>query len=132
MKDPATGKSLEKLADMFAQGDVSGFESTPEAKEALSRVAAELDLPDTRKVVESNELDKVQKLMTDLRSGGAVATLATGGGAAALAAVTELAGVAGEVGDKLGRMLKGRTIKAYVGTPVTAETAKRVTVSLTH
>jgi hypothetical protein len=130
LKDPATSKSLEKLAQMFSEGDTNGFEDTPEAKEALAKVADELGLNETKRVVEGNELDKINSLMSGLRKGGAVATLASGGGTAALAAVTELAGVAGEVGDRLGGMLKGRSIKAYAGTPVKAKTKAPVSVTV--
>lgn len=87
-------------------------------------------MPGTRTMVDRDQLDQVQKLLGDLRSGGAVAALATGGGAAALTALSEMAHVAGEVTDKIGGMLKGRSIKAYLGTHVKANTTEAVTVKL--
>ena len=118
-EDTTNEQALEAVRELFDKGDASKLDS-PETRQKLSAIAQQMGLANTSKLIEKNEVDKMNDLVRQLRQGGTVAALASGGSATLVDAALELANVAGQVGSRLGRMLGGRNIKAYVGTPVKA------------
>lgn len=125
--DPNQRETLEKLARLFEDPDSIDLNS-PEGRRMLDVLAERLDLPQTRQLVAQDEVRRAQGLVERIRAGGSAAAILGGSTLATVAAVGELAQLADDVGSRLGRMLRGRTIKAHVGTPVTAQVAEDVLV----
>jgi len=119
LKDEVNRQLAEKLSSAF-NGQTPDL-STPEAKEALSHFASELGLNDTKKLLDSGKGD-VQKISgaIDRLQHGDISGLMSGDLTLTLSSITELANLAGGLGDRLSRTLKGRTIHAYPGTTVRA------------
>jgi hypothetical protein len=78
----------------------------------------EMRLDATQKLVDRSEVSKVNQLLRTMKSNAGAQDLVTGEFALAVAAVSELAGLAQRAGQRLDRMLSGRNIRAYVGTKV--------------
>ncbi|MBX3120248.1 MAG: hypothetical protein KF784_14375 [Fimbriimonadaceae bacterium] len=119
LQEEVSRQTLEKVSMMFNGEDVDL--DSEESKAALDRIAQELGLNQTKRTVESGRsgISGVNDSIRQLQKGNLL-TLANGEGALALGAVMELANLAGQVGGKLSASLKGRTIRAYPGTRLTA------------
>ncbi len=115
--DKANDVALQAIRDMFEKGEVAKLDS-PETKAQLASIAQQMGLATTSKVMEENQVNKVADLVMQIRRGTGLANLATGGSATLVDAALELAGVAGQIGDRLGRVIGGRNIRAFVGTPI--------------
>lgn len=115
--DKSNDLALEAVRDLFEKGEGAKLDS-PETRQKLAAIAQELGLPTTTKVMQENQVAKVTDLVQQIRRGTSLANLANGGSASLVDAAIELAGVAGQIGDRLGRIVGGRNIRAYVGTPV--------------
>ncbi|MEZ0324652.1 MAG: hypothetical protein ACAH95_01995 [Fimbriimonas sp.] len=115
--DKANDAALQAIRDLFEKGDVTNLD-TPEGKQKLAAIVKEMGLTTTSKVMEENQVNKVTDLVLQIRRGSGLVNLATGGTATLVDAAVELAGVAGQIGDRLGKMVGGRNIRAFVGTPV--------------
>ncbi|HVL39850.1 MAG TPA: hypothetical protein VM328_10720 [Fimbriimonadaceae bacterium] len=129
MRDPDRRQVLEQLAGMFESGSSADL-SSPEAREVLQALAAEMNLPRTLELVRRQEMERAESLIARIKEGGSAAAILGGSHLATVAAVGELARLADDVGSRLGRMLRGRTIKAHVGTPVTARVAEDMAITL--
>jgi hypothetical protein len=116
-KDKSNEAVLEAVRDLFEKGEAAKLDS-PETRAKLASIAQEMSLPSTSKLLEDNQVDKVTDLVQQIRRGAALTNLATGGSASIVDAALELAGVAGQVGNRLERMLGGRNIRALVGTSI--------------
>lgn len=96
-------------------------------EERWKDLASDLGLSATQRVLASGEAERLDRALGDLRSGR---SLPAGTGLDTIMAVIEIAGLAGQVGDRLSRMLKAPNIKAHVGTPFTAYLAAPARVTL--
>lgn len=114
--------TLDKIQSAFSTGEAPTFDD-PKSKEALSKISKELDLKALGKAIAEDRVGEISNALASTKNLGAAASALTSGNVT-LAAVLELADVAGDVGSKLQRMLGGRTIRAYPGTEVTAYIAQ--------
>lgn len=121
LKDEASRRIAEALNDAF-EGKTVDL-STPDAKAALDQIATKMGLTETRKA----DLGQVSGTIDRLQHGD-FSGLAKGDVSLTLGAVMELANLAGGLGSKISRSLKGRTICAYPGTKVEAYTSQAVTL----
>jgi hypothetical protein len=117
------------LKDLFETGDIGKLQNK-ETRDRVAKIAEELGMVSTSNLVKNNDLDKVGSLIQQIRRGGMVANLASGGSASALDAVLELANVAGHVGNRLANIFKGRNVWAHVGTPVHGFVLEEVDVKI--
>jgi hypothetical protein len=128
-KDPSKEQVLRQIETMFKEGKAPDL-TQPEGKAQFAQIVKDMGLEQTHKLVEEGQMGKAQELVSRIREGATLTALATGGTLAAAGAVLELANVAGHVGSRFGRILHGRNIKAYVGTPVPAFVQKAVVVKV--
>jgi hypothetical protein len=128
-EDKANEAALEAIRDLFEKGEVAKLDS-PETRQKLTAIAQQMGMTTTSKVMQENQVDKVTDLVQQIRRGTSLANLATGGSASLVDAAIELAGVAGQIGDRLGRIVGGRNIRAYVGTPVEVYVLETVEVKV--
>ncbi len=110
-----------EIESALSSGDFDRL-ADKEFRLAFERVADRLGLPETKKIVEAKtgercDLDSAKAFVHGVESGTLV-KLAAPEFAAGLSALKELGIVAREIDSKVRGMLKGRTIRAYVGTPV--------------
>ncbi len=117
--DVAVGTTVKELVE---QGQSGGLDARQ-----VGELARKLGMGETAKLADAGRLDEAQRLVRAIRTGGTVASLASGG---TVAAAMELVNLAGDVGHRLGRTLGGRNIHAYPGTIVPAYVAKDTTVTL--
>lgn len=119
LKDELNKQLAEKLTELF--DGKSPDLSTPDAQSALQRVASEMGLMDTTKLLDQGKTNVGQLAGTIERlQRGDLSGVAKGDLSLSLGAVMELANLVGGLGDKLSRTLKGRTIRAYPGTRIEA------------
>jgi hypothetical protein len=127
LKDELNRQLAEKLADLF-DGKTPDM-STPDAQAALQKIAGEMGLNDTSKLLAQGQSNVGQIAGTIERlQRGDISGIAKGDLSLSLGAVMELANLAGGLGDKLSRSLKGRTIRAYPGTRLEVFVASDATV----
>lgn len=117
-------KLLTQVQELLEDGQ--SLDSVENA-EALSKAIEKLEMPNATELVKQGRIGEVQGILDKLKSGQGLAELAASN-LTGLGAVMELANLAGDVGNRLGRMMKGRNIKAYVGTPVDAVVSEQVTL----
>lgn len=126
LKDELNRKLAEKLGELFEgrSPDVSA----PESQEALKRIASEMGLTDTNKLLTEgrSNVGTIAGTIERLQRGD-LSGIAKGDLSLSLASVMELANLVGGFGDRLSRSLKGRTIRAYPGTRVRAYVAPKLT-----
>jgi len=129
LKDETNRQLAEKLSAAFNGQTPDLF--TPEAKEAMSKFASELGLNDTKKLLEKGQGDceKISGAIERLQHGD-LSGLTKGDLSLTLGSVVELANLAGGLGDRVSRSLKGRTIRAYPGTAVRAFIKDTYTVTV--
>jgi len=131
--DEALSETVAKsLSEFFASGDPSRLEAETEARKwlieatkapGLESARAFLD-PDAPERAQADDLKRVVKHLQD----GTITKLAAPELMLAANALSELGRLASSVDRSLSAKLKGRTIKAYAGTPVTARVADEVKV----
>jgi hypothetical protein len=124
-KDKGNEAVLTAVRDLFEKGETSGL-----SNEKLTALATELNLPTTQKLAKDSKVDEITDLVQQIRRGATLTNLAADGSATLVDAALELAGVAGQVGNRLERMIGGRNIRAYVGTPVTLYVSETVEVKV--
>lgn len=121
-------KLLIELRDFVETGKAPSFD--PNAKsEDLASLSARLRLDGIKKLAEEGRIDEVARLMDDVKSGRDRVSLVGGDPVTTLLMMSDLGQLAGGVTDRLSRMLKGRSIRAHVGTKVEAFVAESATVS---
>ena len=120
-------KLLEAVAENLEQGRSVDMRDEATAK-ALSDAAGSLGMGATERLIKQGEISKASSLLDQVRQGGSAAALVNGAALPTVAAALELVQWAGDVGSRMSRMLKGRNIKAHLGTPVPAVTAKEAVV----
>ncbi len=123
LKVEANRHLAEKLAELFdgKSPDLSG----EEAQKALQEFAKQLELGDTQKLMANGEsnLNSISQTISRLQKGD-LTGIASGDLSLSLSSVLELANLAGGLGDRVSRSLKGRTIRAYPGTRIDAFVSK--------
>jgi len=115
-ENPAVEEALTKLRTKLLESDPDLREE--DLSPLLEGLAGNLKLQSTERILKQNELSEVNQLLKQLKGTGGVASLATGQAELAIAAVQELAQLANGVGRRMDRMLRGRNIKAYMGTEI--------------
>lgn len=117
LKDELNRQLAEKLTELF--DGKSPDLSTPDSKLALQKIAGEMGLNDTKRLLNGGQ-DRVSQLATTIErlQKGDLQGVASGDLSLSLNSVMELANLVGGLGDKLSRTLKGRTIRAYPGTRI--------------
>jgi hypothetical protein len=124
--DADVQSTLKQIQDSFTTGKAPDF-SDPKSKEALAKIAKELDLKSLGDAVAQDRAPEIAEFMGSANKAKTTVG-AFSSGNLTFAAVMELADVAGDVGSKLSQMIRGRTIRAYPGTEVTAYTAEKTQV----
>lgn len=124
-QDKGNEAVLAAVRDLFEKGETPQMDN-----EKLTAIASQLNLPTTTKLIQENKVDEVTDLVQQIRRGATLTNLATGGSASLVEAALELASVAGQVGNRLERMIGGRNIRAYVGTPVELYVSETVEVKV--
>lgn len=123
LKDELNRQLAEKLTELF-DGKTPDLTS-PDSKLALDKIAGEMCLNDTRKLLDQGQANVGQLASTIERlQKGDLSGVAKGDLSLSLGAVMELANLVGGLGDKVSRTLKGRTIRAYPGTRIEAMVAE--------
>lgn len=119
LKDELNRQLAEKITELF--DGKSPDLSTPESQVALERIAGEMGLQNTQNLIEGGKANVGQIASTIERlQRGDISSLARGDLSLSLGTVMELADLAGGLGSRISRSLKGRTIRAYPGTRVEA------------
>lgn len=125
LQDELNRQLAEKLTELF--DGKSPDLTTPDAKMALDRIAGQMGLTDTKRMLDGGETNVGQLAATIQRlQKGDLSGVAKGDLTLSLGAVMELANLVGGLGDKVSRTLKGRTIRAYPGTKIEALTAEEI------
>jgi hypothetical protein len=129
LKDELNRKLAEKLGQLF--DGKSPDMSTPESQAALQKIAGEMGLTDTNKLLSEGKsnLGTIAGTIERLQRGD-LSGIAKGDLSLSLGAVMELANLVGGLGDRISRTIKGRTIRAYPGTKVRAYVALPTVVPL--
>lgn len=129
LKDEANRKLAEKLGELF-EGKTPDL-STPEAQATLQKIATDMGLSDTTKLLSDGKSNAGQIAGTIERlQRGDLSGLVKGDLSLSLGSVIELANLVGGFGDRISRSLKGRTIRAYPGTKVTAYLVSPIMISV--
>ncbi|MFQ3667491.1 MAG: hypothetical protein SNJ74_05390 [Fimbriimonadaceae bacterium] len=132
LQDEEVRKLAEQLAMAYAGERDTEFLRDESSRAALNRLAEKLSLDETRRLLGAGGQPANRIVGTlDLVRRGDIRALAAGDAALGLAAVGELANVAGQVGSRFSRMLRGRTIRAFAGTEVEAFLAESAQVRAT-
>jgi len=83
----------------------------------------QLGLSKSASSIKQGEGDRILEFVKNVRSLRSSSGTALTGSAAPIESAVELLGVVGQVGSKVGQMLKGRNIRAHVGTKVIVQTS---------
>ena len=116
-------KLLESVAANLEEGRPLDLRAEAPSR-ALTDAADRLGMGATKRLIQGGEISKASSLLDQVRRGGSAAALVNGAALPTVAAALELAKWAGDVGSRMSKMLKGRNIKAHLGTPVPAVVAK--------
>ena len=121
-----TEQVRDSVDEFFETGDSSKLDAQEEVREWLSRMASENGMNDLRGKMDGHTSD-LEKVVRNVRD-GSIMSLAGPEMVLAVNAVMELGRLAHSVERSIGSKIKGRTIKAYVGTPARAYVAEDVKV----
>lgn len=109
---------IEKLNEGIEKGDWGDLLDSKGSADILQRVADRVGMPETKALVEKNEVQRAKSVLRDVTAGRVAQGLVGGESAMAIAAVAELAKLAGGVGSRLSRTLDAPNIRAPIGTPI--------------
>lgn len=125
-QDQALRDALSKAAEALASGNSDELDQVP--ADTLRRAVEQLGLRQAEAQLKSDS-DGTLRALKSLASGKGLAEAALGGQPlAVLKGVGELVGLLDDTANRLGRMLKGRTIKAPLGMRITGYVAEGVDV----
>ena len=133
--DPeVTEAAVQAISEFMETGDSSRLNANTRAREWLIKVSKEPGMeaarsfidPEAPQKAQATDLERVVKHVRD----GSITHLAGGEVMLAVAALQEFGNLAHSVEHSISSRLKGRTIKAYVGTPVKAYVAKDVSAKV--
>lgn len=119
VKSEASQRLLNEINTALQGGNTPDLNSE-DSKKVLQEISSKLSLQQTASILSQGKSDELSKTLEAVNRGQSLAALASGGSLTSVMAVVELANVALEVGSRVSRMLKGRTIRAYAGTEVPA------------
>jgi hypothetical protein len=123
-------KDLVSLARLVQSSKNSDLSANPATADLLKKLSADLDLKAAAGLKDKGDIDKVARMLGQIANGqtnlGALGQAPLG----QIGALIELTKVVGYVGNRLGDALKGRTIRAHVGTPLKAYVVDEVKVRL--
>lgn len=117
-----TKAAMEALRKRIESGEKVDLNS-PEMKKALTEIGNELGIEELADAATSGKASELADTVRMLRSG---ASLLDGG--LSLGGALQVINVVDQAGKRIDRMLRGRTIRAHPGTPLTATTASTVKV----
>jgi hypothetical protein len=121
-------KALAAIEDFFETGDAQKLNVQDDVREWLYKASEENQMQELRSAMDSGSSD-LTRVIRHVRD-GSLTQLAGSELLLAVHAVTQLGRLAHSVERSLSSKLKGRTIKAYVGTPAKAFVAKDVRVKV--
>lgn len=113
---------LSQLAADLEEGRALDL-GDPEVRKTLAEAADKLGMGSTARLLEEGEIKQASDLLSQVRRGGSATALLSGASLTTVGAAMELVNLAGNVGSRVTGMLKGRNIKAHVGTRVQAYVA---------
>lgn len=124
----------EGLESYLATGDPSKLEASADVKSALDRLLHSGDLEGARKSLDpkdqgASDLRTLSGVIGKLKE-GSVSAVAASEVLLAVSALEELGKLAGSAEKSLGRIFRGRTLKAHVGTRLKAYCAKDATITV--
>lgn len=125
-RNDLTVRVQESIDEFFETGDASSLDAREEVREWVRRMAAENGMSDLRQKMDGSTSD-LEKVVRNVRD-GSITGLTGPEMVLALNAVVELGRLAHSVSRSIESKLKGRTIKAFVGTPAKAFVASDTTV----
>lgn len=122
------------LAEFMETGDASRLSADTQAREWLLQATRKPGLEAARAYLdpeapERGQAEELERVVRHVRD-GSITKLAGGEVMLAVTALQQFGKLAQSVEQSLSGKLKGRTIKAYVGTPVTAYVARDVQVKV--
>lgn len=120
LSDNEAKKALEKMLNGLLGEEMGDADK-------VSDLAEKLNLRSTKKLADEQSLGDLEGVLKSINAGD-VARIATGHASLVIEAIAELAGVKKTVGDRISGLFKGRNIKAFPGTPVTAYVTEPVLV----
>jgi hypothetical protein len=120
LDDPENQAGVKALADLLTEGKLSAEANTPEGREQLRKVCEELGMAQTAQLAKKNALGKIEATLEKMQPGTRALAFATGGKTLAVDAVLEVARFAGQVPERVTGLMRGRNIRAQIGTPVRA------------
>ena len=120
LADEASKKALENMLGGLAGKDMG-------SNDIIAALAARLNLSATKQLAEANSLKDLVGVLKGIAA-GQVTRVATGHAILVIDSIGELAGIRKSVGDRISGLFKGRNIKAFPGTPVTAYVAEKLMV----
>ncbi|MEQ1823450.1 MAG: hypothetical protein ABL949_13150 [Fimbriimonadaceae bacterium] len=120
--DPDVMAALSQIEGSFRDGGKVDL-SNEATKKGFEKIAKELNMKNLQEAVLGDKVADVNSVLDSTKRAGNVLN-----DPLAIGAVLELANIAGEVGSKLGRMLSGRKIVAYPGTPISMYVGESIQV----
>jgi hypothetical protein len=120
LADEASKKSLQQMLEGLAGIDMGD-------SKIVTMLAERLNLGSMKKLAETNSLNDLVGALKGIAA-GELTRIATGQTTLVIEAIAELAGIRKTVGDRISGLFKGRNIKAFPGTPVTAYVAKETMI----
>jgi hypothetical protein len=123
-------QELRSLAQLIQTSKNSDLSANPATSDLLKKLSTDLDLRSTAGLKDKSDVDKVARMLGQIATGQNDLEALGAASMGQLGAVIELTKVVGYVGNRLGDALKGRTIRAHVGTPLKAYVVEEVRVRL--
>jgi len=116
--DPDKQKAMTLLMQLIERSKRSDLANDPQTAEVLDQLSKDLGLSYGQ--LDSNSKERVSSLLGSVGNGEISVDRMARAALPEVAALLELTRVTGFIGRQIGGALKGRTIRAYVGTPVAA------------
>jgi multidrug efflux pump subunit AcrA (membrane-fusion protein) len=121
-------EQMLKLMRLISESKYSDMSNDPETDQILTQLSSDLNLKYGN--LQKEERDRVSSLLGNIGNGQINETKLSALAVPEISAIIELTKITGYVGQKIGGALKGRTIHAYVGTPLKGYTVKPEAVAL--
>jgi len=118
--DPEKQKAMTTLMQLIERSKQSDLANDPQTTELLDKLSKDLNLSYGN--LETKSKERVSSLLGSVGNGDVSIDRLARAALPEVTALLELTKVTGFIGKQIGGALKGRTIRAYVGTPVTAYT----------
>jgi hypothetical protein len=120
LADEASKKALAAMLEGLSGKDMG-------SSDIIAALASKLNLSAMKQLADANSLNDLAYVLKGIAQ-GQVTRVATGHALLVIDAISELAGIRKSVGDRISGLFKGRNIKAFPGTPVTAYVAEKLLV----